>query len=87
MGNNSAGPWHVEYPGNLFNGQQMTFPRELTLRRCPEGLRLFSNPVREIKLLHRKRHTWKDLPLVAGQNPLADLNGELFDVPGGNRLG
>ena len=58
----------------------MTFPRELTLRRCPEGLRMFSNPVREIEKLHKKEHRWKDLPLAPGQNPLDGLRGDLFDV-------
>ena len=77
---NWAGPEHVEYSGIPFNGQQMTFPRELTLRRCPEGLRMFSNPVREIEKLRKKEHRWKDLPLAPGQNPLKGLRGDLFDV-------
>jgi sucrose-6-phosphate hydrolase SacC (GH32 family) len=68
------------YPGTPTNGQQMTFPCELTLRRCPEGLRMFSNPVREIEKLHNKEHTWKDLSLAPGENPLAQLAGDLFDV-------
>jgi fructan beta-fructosidase len=77
---NWEGPEHVEYPGSLFNGQQMTIARELTLRRCPAGLRLFSYPVRELAKLHKKRHAWKDLSLAPGENPLAGLKGELFDV-------
>ena len=68
------------YPGTPTNGQQMTFPCELTLRRCPEGLRMFSNPVREIEKLHAKEHAWKDLSLSPGENPLAELAGDLFDV-------
>jgi sucrose-6-phosphate hydrolase SacC (GH32 family) len=68
------------YPETPTCGQQMTFPRELTLRRCPEGLRMFSNPVREIEKLHGKEHGWKDLTLAPGENPLAELTGDLFDV-------
>lgn len=68
------------YPETPTCGQQMTFPRELTLRRCPEGLRVFSNPVREIEKLRKKEHTWKDLSLAPGENPLAQLAGDLFDV-------
>ncbi|MGP8256489.1 MAG: GH32 C-terminal domain-containing protein [Methanoregula sp.] len=68
------------YPETPTAGQQMTFPRELTLRRCPEGLRMFSNPVREIEKLHGKEHAWKDLTLAPGENPLGELKGDLFDV-------
>ena len=67
------------YPGMPFN-QQMTVPRVLTLRSTPEGIRLFMEPVEEIEKLRGKEHAFKDLPLEPGQNPLADLSGELFDV-------
>jgi len=33
----------------------MTFPRELTLERTPEGLRVFSAPIEEIQLLREER--------------------------------
>jgi sucrose-6-phosphate hydrolase SacC (GH32 family) len=38
------------YPGMPFN-QQYTVPRELTLRTTKDGIRLFTNPVEEIKTL------------------------------------
>jgi sucrose-6-phosphate hydrolase SacC (GH32 family) len=61
--------------------QQMAFPRELRLKRTEDGLRLFDTPVREIQLLHGKRHEWSDLTLAdGGDNPLASVAGELFDV-------
>lgn len=67
------------YPGMPFN-QQMSFPRELTLRTTPEGIRLCMSPVREIERIRGKRHAWTDLLLVPGQNPLASLEGELWDI-------
>jgi sucrose-6-phosphate hydrolase SacC (GH32 family) len=68
-----------KYPGMPFN-QQMTFPRELTLRSTGEGIRLFAYPVREIEKLFAKTHGWSDLALTAGENPLASLEGELWDI-------
>ena len=67
------------YPGMPFD-QQMTFPRELTLRTTPEGLRLFAQPIREIETLYRQEHRWSDLELKPGENPLAKIEGELFDL-------
>ena len=67
------------FPRMPFN-QQMSFPHELRLRRTPDGLRLFSAPVREIELLHGRSHEWADLMLKPGDNPLSGLAGELFDI-------
>jgi sucrose-6-phosphate hydrolase SacC (GH32 family) len=68
-----------KYPDMPFN-QQMSFPCELTLRAFPEGLRLCRNPVREIEKLHEAPRHWKDLTLKPGDNPLSDLQGDLFDL-------
>lgn len=68
-----------KYPEMPFN-QQMTFPRRLTLRTTDEGIRLFAYPVREIEKLYTKKHNWSDLALKPGDNPLASLEGELWDV-------
>jgi sucrose-6-phosphate hydrolase SacC (GH32 family) len=67
------------YPGMPFN-QQMSFPAELTLRATPEGARLFRNPVREIDLLHGAERRWSEVELKAGDLPMTDLRGELFDL-------
>jgi sucrose-6-phosphate hydrolase SacC (GH32 family) len=67
------------YPRMPFN-QQMAFPRELRLKRTDDGHRLFSTPIREIDLLHGKRHDWSDLTLAPGGDPLSGLQGELFDI-------
>ena len=53
------------YPGMPFN-QQMSFPVELSLKSTPDGIRLYRTPVREIELLHGRRHEWNDLTLSAG---------------------
>ena len=69
----------VNLPGMPFN-QCMTFPCELTLRTTPEGVRLFSQPVKEIDLLHERTHTWEAWKLEAGETPLSEVSGELFDI-------
>ena len=68
-----------KYPGMPFN-QQMTFQRELVLRSTGEGIRLFAYPVREIERLYTKTHRWADLALSPADNPLASLEGELWDL-------
>ncbi len=68
-----------QYPGMPFN-QQMSFPAELTLRATPEGPRLLRAPVRELSLIHGQERHWEGLTLKPGDNPLADLRGELFDI-------
>jgi sucrose-6-phosphate hydrolase SacC (GH32 family) len=68
-----------QYPGMPFN-QQMNFPSQLRLERCPEGLRLFRYPVREIERLRVRTHAWAGRTLAPGQTLLDNLRGELFDV-------
>lgn len=43
------------WPGMPFN-QQMSIPRELTLRTTPEGPRLFTEPISELAQLHGRAH-------------------------------
>ena len=67
------------YPDMPFN-QQVTFPRELTLRTTPEGPRLFRAPIRELQTLHGREEMWTNRILQAGQSlPLAPA-GDLFRV-------
>ena len=68
-----------KYPGMPFN-QQMTIPVVLTLHSTDEGPRMRMNPVKELETLRAKTRSWKDLTLKAGENPLAGIKGELFDV-------
>ncbi len=66
-------------PDMPFN-QQMSFPCELTLRTTSTGIRLHREPVAEIENIHAYLHAWSHLALNPGENPLAGLTGELFDI-------
>ncbi len=66
-------------PDMPFN-QQMSFPCALTLRTTSEGIRLHREPVAEIENIHTYTHAWSDLALKPGENLLAGLIGELFDI-------
>jgi levanase/fructan beta-fructosidase len=67
------------YPDMPFN-QQLTFPCELTLHTLPEGIRLYRYPIGEIEKLYADEFSLRDATLKPGQNPLANLRGELFDI-------
>ncbi len=75
-----------KYPGMPFN-QQMSFPCELRLRMFPEGLRICRLPVKEIETLHEKEVARADRTLKPGENLLAGVAGELFDVRAEVELG
>ncbi len=75
-----------DYPGMPFN-QQMSIPVTLTLKTFADGARLCSEPIREVERLRGKHHAWSGT-LTPGENPLAGISGELFDIhavfePGG----
>ncbi len=73
-------PWGtVALPGMPFN-QMMGFPVELTLRTTEQGLRLSANSVKEIESLRVRSHRLKLNALAPGENPLAEVKGELFDI-------
>jgi len=67
------------YPDMPFN-QQMTFPREFSLRNTADGVRLFARPAREVAGLYGKQHRFSDVMLGTGHDPLAGIVGELFDI-------
>ncbi|MHC5061357.1 MAG: GH32 C-terminal domain-containing protein [Planctomycetota bacterium] len=69
----------VQMPGMPFN-QMLLFPTSLTLHTTDEGLRMFPYPVREIEKLHGRKYQWKDEELAPGDNPLENLEGNLFDI-------
>ena len=68
-----------QYPDMPFN-QQMSFPCELTLRSTPDGIRLYREPVGEIKTLHAKQHEWKGEALKPGEDLLDGLRGDLWHL-------
>jgi fructan beta-fructosidase len=67
------------YPGMQFN-QQMGIPCSLTLVRLPSGIRLRRYPIREIDSLQGPALCWENHKLNVGDNILADIEGELFDI-------
>lgn len=69
----------VKNPDPQYN-EQMLFPVELTLRTTEDGPRLFAWPVREIEKIHGEAQHWEGLVTKPGENPLAGLEGELFDI-------
>ncbi len=71
--------WGGDYPDMPFN-QQMSFPCELSLRTFPEGIRLCKYPVKEIESLYSKTVERSGITVNPGENPLADVQGELFDI-------
>jgi len=60
--------------------QQMTFPCELTLRTTPEGVRVFSEPVKEIENIHVRKHSWQAQTLHTGEDILPGIAGEILDI-------
>jgi fructan beta-fructosidase len=76
----------IEMPGMPFN-QAFSFPHELTLRKTPEGVRLFARPVKEVEKLHKKKHALKPQALKAGPPATVAVTGQLFDVRATFELG
>lgn len=67
------------FPQMPFN-QQMSFPCEMTLRNTEDGLRIFRYPVKEIKTLYANEQSWNGRTLKPGDNLLAGITGDLFDI-------
>ena len=67
------------YPDMPFN-QQITFPRDLTLRTTAAGPRLFREPVRELATLHGRSEGWTNRAAKAGQTLRLCPSGQLFRI-------
>jgi sucrose-6-phosphate hydrolase SacC (GH32 family) len=70
---------HNAWPGMPFN-QQMSFPREITLRSTPTGPRVFSEPVAEIAQLHANTRSLGPRTLAPGENALARIMPGLIEI-------
>ena len=55
-------------------------PAQLTLRTTPEGIRLCREPSDENKNLRTSQKAWRDVTESPGENPLADVHGDLLDL-------
>ncbi|MDE0623955.1 MAG: GH32 C-terminal domain-containing protein, partial [Bryobacterales bacterium] len=60
--------------------QQQIFPVELTLETIGGDVRLCRNPINAIKHLRYDSHLWNDLQVRPGHNPLAELDGDVFEI-------
>ncbi|MHC4202409.1 MAG: glycoside hydrolase family 32 protein, partial [Planctomycetota bacterium] len=69
----------IGMPGMPFN-QAFSFPHRLTLRKTPAGVRMYAAPVKEIELIHKRKHSAADRFLNAGGSVSLPVSGELFDV-------
>ncbi len=58
----------------------MTLPREFTLTRTPEGLRLQNQPIPEIAHLRGNHWTWNNEPIHPDTNLLANVSGESLEI-------
>jgi len=83
----------ISQPGMPFN-QMMLLPTELTLRTTKTGVRLFSNPVKEIEGLHRTKYQWNNITAEKANESLKPLQQENYlhmkvtiKLPSGNNAG
>lgn len=69
-----------QYPDMPFN-QQMSVPYELRLRQHGyASYRLLATPIREIEALRGAPRTWRNMVLKPGDNPLAGVSGDTWDI-------
>jgi len=67
--------------------QTFSFPTELSLRTTKDGVRMFGEPVTEIKKIYGKRLEVAKKPLVPGQPIALETSGALFDIRAEFELG
>jgi sucrose-6-phosphate hydrolase SacC (GH32 family) len=77
-------PWGRLPNGEIFRGmtfnQMMGLPVELTLHSSGSGATLAVNPVRELKSLRQMTHVIKPQLIAPGDNPLAEIHSDLFEI-------
>lgn len=69
----------IEHPGMPFKSQ-MNFPTELKLKTLREGVRLVSNPIKELKLLHGKSYKWTNLSTSEANEKLAGIKSDCLHI-------
>lgn len=68
-----------EYPYMPFS-QQMSIPRELTLRNTPVGIRMYTYPVAEVETLRGEPAVHRKIELKDGNPVTIGVPGELYDL-------
>ncbi len=69
----------IDMKGMPFN-QMMSFPCRLTLQTTEDGVRMFAQPVKEIELLHEKKHALANVVAKADKPVAVKTSGRLFDI-------
>jgi fructan beta-fructosidase len=69
----------IDMEGMPFN-QMMTFPCRLTLHSTAEGIRMRAAPVKEIELLHHRKHALNPMQVEPGASVSVATSGRLFDI-------
>jgi sucrose-6-phosphate hydrolase SacC (GH32 family) len=84
-------PWGRLPDGEIFRGmpfnQMMGLPVELTLHSTSSGPALAVDPVRELKSLRETTNTIESQTLAPGNNPLARISSDLFEIEAEIALG
>ncbi len=84
-------PWGRLPDGEIFRGmtfnQMMGLPVELALHSTSSGASLLVNPVRELESLRQTTHDVKPQALKLGDNPLAGIRGDLFEIEASIAIG
>jgi sucrose-6-phosphate hydrolase SacC (GH32 family) len=65
----------------------MSFPCAMTLHNTPDGPRISRTPVKEIESLYASEHKLVNVAIKPGENPLAGIAGDLFDIEAEIELG
>jgi len=65
--------------GMPFN-QTFSFPCRLTLHKTPDGIRMFAKPIKEIALLHKKKHALGRTAVKPDAPASVKTAGRLFDI-------
>ncbi|MEM7369673.1 MAG: DUF4980 domain-containing protein [Bacteroidota bacterium] len=70
----------MDHGGKMPFTQMFLFPTELTLRSTRNGVRMFSEPIGELKKLHTNSMQWSKLTTGEANEKLADVKGELLHL-------
>jgi fructan beta-fructosidase len=69
----------VDYRNTSFN-HALSVPRELTLRRTADGVKLYSYPVHELEQLRENRQDFPDLTLTNNEVTIPAVDADLKDI-------